>query len=141
MRKVIDKGMYRIIDANFNRAKEGLRVCEDTCRFFYNNRVVTKKYKDIRHELTKIISRLDILRIIEARDIKRDVGKRSTASESKRAKVDDVFYANSQRTKESLRVLEEFIKLVDRSAAENLKKLRYKVYSLEKGIAKKINVR
>jgi hypothetical protein len=46
----------------------------------------------------------------------------------------DVFYANSQRAKESLRVLEEFAKLRDRRLAEDLKKLRYQVYALEKNV-------
>jgi len=42
------------------------------------------------------------------------------------------FYANTQRVKESLRVLEEFAKLDSPVSAERFKTLRYKVYGLEK---------
>lgn len=130
----MNKKLYRVIDANFNRAKEGLRVCEDICRFMHNKKVATRKYKDIRHQLTQIISRFPLVGIIQARDTAQDVGRRSTSIEFRRKTVDDIFYANSQRVKESLRVLEEFAKLVDKKSAENIKKLRYKTYALEKGI-------
>jgi hypothetical protein len=46
----------------------------------------------------------------------------------------DIYYANSQRVKESIRVLEEFAKLRNKQVAEKLKKLRYRVYALEKKI-------
>ena len=46
--------------------------------------------------------------------------------------VGDLLYANSQRVKESLRVLEEFAKLVNIKAAEKLKRLRYAAYEVEK---------
>ena len=131
------KKLYRIIDANFNRAKEGLRVCEDICRFFLNGKEATKKYKEARHRLTAIVSSLPVFQIIQARDIQRDVGKASIAQEFKRESVSDIFYANSQRVKESLRVLEELTKLINDRLAYDLKQLRYQIYALEKEIAKK----
>ena len=137
MPRFIDPKLGRIIDANFNRAKEGLRVCEDICRFIDNNKVLTSQYKSIRHQLTQIISRLSLPGIVQARDIPGDVGKKSQAMEFKRKNVADIFYANSQRVKESIRVLEEFLKLIDKNLAQDLKQLRYQVYALEqKGAAK-----
>ena len=97
---------------------------------------MTKKYKDARHSLTSIIDKLNIVDVIQARDIAGDVGKKSSASEFKRTKVNDVFYANSQRVKESIRVLEEFVKLIDTGPAESLKKLRYDIYDFEREIVK-----
>ena len=135
---MIDKKMRRVIDANFNRAKEGLRVCEDLCRFFINQKEMTRKYKDVRHKLTEIIKKWDLGEIIGARDIEGDVGRRSSKSELQRTKANDIFYANSQRVKESIRVLEEFSKIFDRKAAENLKKLRYKIYSIEKDFVRSL---
>ena len=46
-------------------------------------------------------------------------------SELKRENLSDIFYANAQRVKESLRVLEEVTKLLDPRCALKLKKLRY----------------
>jgi len=137
VRKQSDKKFNRIIDANFNRAKEGLRVCEDVCRFIFNAKGPTRSYKTIRHRLTEIIAALKIPDVICSRDIGGDVGRRSASIEFKRKGVADIFYANSQRVKESLRVLEEFSKLRNKQLAEDLKKLRYKIYALEKNIVER----
>lgn len=131
-KRLDQKALLRVVDANFNRAKEGLRVCEDTARFVFNSRGLAKGYKDARHQLTDVISGFGLQALLSARDIQGDVGKTTTAPELVRSSVSDIFRANSQRVKESLRVLEEFAKLVDIATAENLKLLRYKVYALEK---------
>jgi thiamine-phosphate pyrophosphorylase len=131
VKKNPDKSLYRILDANFNRAKEGLRVCEDLCRYIWDQRTLTRAFKDIRHELTGIIVGLDMQRALEARHIQGDVGRATSVSESKRKDIDAVFSANSQRVKESLRVLEEVTKLIDAGRSKRLKVLRYKVYALE----------
>ena len=138
MQNIDKKKLYRTIDANFNRTKEGLRVCEDICRFIFDNKTWTREYKTIRHEVTKIIASLKIIEIVKARDIDEDVGKASTAVEMKRNAVVDIFYANSQRVKESLRVLEEFSKLLNRRFAQRLKAVRYRIYALEKKIIERL---
>lgn len=122
------------MDANFNRAKEGLRVCEDICRFVLDARSPTRGYKNVRHQLTEMITSLKILDVIRSRNIERDVGRASTSGEFKRKSAMDIFHANSQRVKESIRVLEEFAKLRNKKLAEGLKRLRYKVYALEKNV-------
>ena len=93
------------MDANFNRAKEGLRVCEDLCRYVWDQKTLTRAFKDLRHELTGIMAGLDIQKALEARHIQGDVGRATSVSESKRKDINAVFGANSQRVKESLRVL------------------------------------
>ena len=125
-------GVDRVIDANFNRAKEGLRVCEDTARFIIDDKVLTSGYKGVRHELTAAAESFGLKVIVCSRDVAGDVGRPTTSSESKRGNIADIFYANTQRVKESLRVLEEFAKLNSPSLAERFKALRYKVYGLEK---------
>ena len=122
------------MDANFNRAKEGLRVCEDLCRYGWDQKTFTRAFKDIRHELTQIVSGLDIQKALEARHIQGDVGRETTVSESKRDNIKAIFWANSQRVKESLRVLEEVTKLIDIKVSSKLKVLRYKVYALEQKV-------
>lgn len=128
------KKLLRVLDANLNRAKEGLRVCEDICRFVYNKRGLTKRYKMLRHELTAVVAKLKLRELIKARDVAGDVGSPSSPVEFKRKNVDDLFYANSQRAKEGIRVLEEFGKLFSSQLAQRLKRLRYRVYSLEREI-------
>ena len=127
-------GLYRILDANFNRAKEGLRVCEDICRYGWDNKPLTRAYKDLRHQLTLVGALLSFDKALKARDITADVGRPTTASEGRRKDLAGVFWANSQRVKESLRVVEEVAKLLNTKAAQNTKALRYKVYALEQKV-------
>lgn len=139
MRKIDDGKIFRIIDANLNRAKEGLRVCEDVSRFILDSKKQTRDYKTVRHTLESIFKSLFPKKavLISQRDVSADVGRPSTAAEFQRRNVRDIFYANSQRAKESLRVLEEFTKLLNVKSAQAFKELRYKVYVLEKDIVKK----
>lgn len=138
MPRLNQQKLYRIIDANFNRAKEGLRVCEDICRFILDRRGETKSLKGLRQRLTDVTISFKVSKIISARNIQGDVGKRSTRLELKRERVSDIFFANAQRVKESVRVLEEFSKLIDTKLAEKFKAIRYHMYAVEKEIAKRL---
>jgi len=131
MKNNSDKALYRILDANYNRAKEGLRVCEDLCRYIWNQKTLTHDFKDVRHELTQDMMGLNFQKFLKARQIEEDVGRATTDSETSRKDTEAVFWANSQRVKESLRVLEEITKLIDVNISSKLKVLRYKVYALE----------
>ena len=75
---------------------------------------------------------------MQARQVEKDVGRRSVKSEFKRRDIADIFYANAQRAKESLRVLEEAAKLGNKRQAEALKRLRYQIYAIEKKIIAKL---
>jgi len=132
----IKRTYARLIDANFNRAKEGLRVCEDVCRFIYDQRGLTRQFKDLRHQLSTVVL-TGRKGLIQSRDIEKDVGKASTPAEFKRKNVNDVFYANTQRVKESIRVLEEFMKIDYPKRALTLKEMRYRIYALERKIVRK----
>lgn len=133
-------GVYRIIDANINRAKEGLRVCEEVLRFIVCDRELTSRFKDARHTLDAVIAqyRADP-RLLRERGSRTDVGRTiPSESELHRGDCRDIFFANLQRVKESVRVLEEFSKLIDIRCARRLKSLRYVVYELEKQSARKL---
>jgi thiamine-phosphate pyrophosphorylase len=41
--------LFRVIDANLNRLKEGIRVVEDIMRYRDNNKILSKKIKSLRH--------------------------------------------------------------------------------------------
>ncbi|MFA4993344.1 MAG: thiamine-phosphate pyrophosphorylase [Candidatus Omnitrophota bacterium] len=132
--------IHRIIDANFNRAKEGLRVCEEITRFILDNRRFTADFKNIRHEIDGIIKETyPVCQLLKDRNSDNDVGRLNSRGELKRSGCRGIFWANIQRVKESLRVLEEFSKLADDKAALNFKKLRYRIYAIEKDSFKKIS--
>ncbi|MDD5432892.1 MAG: thiamine-phosphate pyrophosphorylase [Candidatus Omnitrophica bacterium] len=134
------KAINRIIDANINRAKEGLRVTEEITRFILDNRSLTEDLKKIRHSLDSILNKFPAKKeLLEQRYSLRDVGfDIFVKSEFKRKDFKDIFFANMQRVKESIRVLEEFSKLIDTKIASGFKKIRYNIYETEKKIAKKI---
>ena len=137
MPKKLETKIHRVIDANFNRAREGSRVCEDICRFVYDEGALTRQMKNVRHDLTGLMKSIGWKEAAAARDTAADVGKGSTAREMKRKTVEDVLFANLQRVKESVRVLEETAKLFSRKTAEDFKKLRYRIYRTERSLLKK----
>jgi len=134
VRPTIERRLERVIDANLNRSREGLRVCEDLCRFLYDLKGPTQAYKKIRHRLTEIALKFPATAVMLARDSKADVGRPTLIEEVPRRDVNDIFYANSQRVKESIRVLEECAKLLDQQTSEELKALRYAVYAAERDV-------
>lgn len=119
---------WRLIDANLNRLKEGVRVIEDIARYLNDDTLLASKLKNIRHEC-KINNYVDI---IKSRDSINDVLKDSTISEMQRADIDSILIANYKRTQESARVLEEVFKILDPAMSDKFKKIRYELYTLEK---------
>ena len=135
MAKATKQSIYRILDANINRAAEGMRVCEEVMRFILNDRASTKIFKDMRHRIFKIFDRTRQNIFIAQRNVNHDTGKNIFRGELKRDNYQHIFFANLQRVKESIRVLEEFSKLINIKQARQLKEIRYHVYELEKKIA------
>jgi len=76
--------------------------------------------------------------LVEVRNSNQDVGRDIYINELKRSNCADIFFANIQRVKESIRVLEEFSKLKDINTAIKFKRLRYKIYEIEKRVVKRI---
>lgn len=127
------RGINRIIDANINRAKEGLRVCEEVVRFILNSQALTLEFKKTRHAIDAIISGLNASgSLLKERESLKDVGKELYLNELERKNYQDIFSANIQRAKESVRVLEEFSKLKNPGTAVKLKRIRYGIYEIEK---------
>ncbi len=131
----MESAVYRIIDANFNRAREAIRVIEDFCRFALNSGPLAERTKQIRHELSSVIGKLDAGRLISSRDTLGDVGVGKTVDgQLVRGELSDCFTAGCKRLTEALRVLAEMTQTQDRSVAETIEKLRYAAYTLEKDI-------
>ena len=120
----------RVIDANINRYKEGIRVVEDIYRYIYNDKYISSILKSLRH----IKLPLSQKELLQNRDSINDVLKTSTKSEQNRKDLEDIIIANLKRAEESARVLEELFKLIDIDTSEKFKSNRYKLYNLEKDI-------
>jgi len=122
--------IYRVIDANLNRLKEGIRVVEDIMRYRDNNKERSSKLKSLRHK-----ARInETIKLLQNRDSINDVLRTSTKSEQNRSDILSILTANFKRAEESARVLEEIFKLEDITQSENFKTIRYELYNLEKEI-------
>jgi len=131
----------RILDANVNRSREGLRVVEDIVRFVLDDAELASNIKNMRHEITSLIRQLplDEAEFLNARDSGGDVGMSlDCASEGLRLDLSHIATANICRAQEAMRVLEEFSKLYSVEVSASFKKLRFRLYDLEKEILPKI---
>lgn len=122
--------LFRVVDANLNRLKEGIRVVEDILRYRDNNKELSSKLKELRH-LSQVKETVDLLYF---RDTDNDVLRSSIKSELNRSGIDSVIIANFKRAQESSRVLEELYKLENITYSENFKYIRYELYNLEKEV-------
>lgn len=125
----MEKRFIRILDTNLNRCKEGLRVVEDTCRFVLCDEALYKKIRKVRHLSSKYLTD-QYEQMLSARDSVKDSGRK--AKEQSRQNLKNIVIANFKRAEESLRVLEEYSKIIDFSIALKYKALRYEVYNIEK---------
>lgn len=130
----MNKKILRIIDANVNRATEGLRVIEDILRFVYNDEKIYKKLRKIRHKIAKIFENFYSESVIQ-RESSIDPGKKTV--EKKYIKMKEILISNFHRVTESLRVLEEIAKYLELKKVLKIKCIRYKMYDFEKLIFKK----
>lgn len=129
------RDLHRILDANFNRSREGFRVCEEIARFSLNDKALTSDLKKCRHALSAILKALPLATrqfLLESRSIATDVGKDYSPLEGGRDGLEALFMANIQRCKESLRVLEESTKMLHKTIPGKIKKVRFEAYDIEK---------
>ncbi|MCJ7728551.1 MAG: thiamine phosphate synthase [Sedimentisphaerales bacterium] len=132
----MERPAYRIIDANFNRAREAIRVIEDYCRFALNCGSLSGRAQAMRHQLSSAIARLNAAQLLASRDTPGDVGIGQTIENALgRADLKDAITAACKRLPEALRVLTETIRPADTAVADQIEQLRYAAYTLEKDIA------
>ncbi len=123
----MNQSYLRLIDANLNRLREGIRVVEDIFRYVYNDKQTALKLKELRHKARTN----NYNELLETRDVKNDVLRSSIKSEQNRNDMNSILIANFKRAQESSRVLEEFCKLISIEDSENFKYIRYELYNLE----------
>ena len=130
MNNQLSPELFRVIDANLNRLKEGIRVVEDIMRYKNNDKILSHKLKNLRH----IANVQESLELLKYRDSTNDVLRQTVKSEMNRTDLTDIILANFKRAQESSRVLEEIYKLSNATYSENFKHIRYELYTLEKEI-------
>jgi thiamine-phosphate pyrophosphorylase len=131
--------VIRMMDANLNRAREGLRVVEDAARFGLDDAGLAARAKGLRHGLREAagLAGLDGLTLAASRDTAGDVGRRiKTAGELERRGLGDIATAAAKRAGEALRVLGEGLKTRPGAgaarAAGMVERARYELYELER---------
>ena len=122
--------LFRVVDSNLNRLKEGIRVVEDILRYRDNNKELSSKLKELRH----LCQVKETIHLLKFRDTQNDVLRSSIKSELNRSGIESIIIANFKRAQESARVLEELYKLNNIEYSENFKYIRYELYNLEKKV-------
>ena len=131
----IMREVYRILDANFNRAREALRVAEDCGRFALNDPAITAMAKNLRSDLAEILQAMPAEEFLVSRDTPGDIGTEiSSPSETRRGDLADVVTAACKRLTEALRTIEEYGKFICREKVLQIERMRYNGYTLEKRI-------
>jgi hypothetical protein len=126
--------IYRVIDANLNRLREGVRVVEECFRFILDDTEKALRLKDIRHKVRNVEEGIDRNSLLSARDSVNDpFAKGVVAKEGERESLEELVLANIRRAQEAARVLEEYLKLVDAAPQSELsKQIRFALYTIEK---------
>ncbi len=131
----MERAAYRIIDANFNRAREAIRLIEEYCRFVLNNSALTARAKQLRHELSAAVAGLDSEKLISSRDTLGDVGVGTKVDKQlRRSDLNDCLTAACKRLPEALRALAEVTQGIEPATAQVFEELRYRAYTLEKDV-------
>ena len=123
-----DLRIYQIIDANLDRAREGLRVLEDWARFGLGENDFVIKLKNYRQILGK--NHLEVYK--QSRNYIEDNCKGLTHQEQINRKTpEQIISSNSSRVQEALRVVEEFSRLHNNELSKIASEIRYEIYTLE----------
>src|SRR4051812_14784541 len=120
-----DEKVWRLLDANTNRAREGLRVVEDTARFVLERADASDALRNMRHRLDELV-REHYTTLLKSRDVETDPGRENVAVPHKEG-VPAVLASNFKRCEEALRAMEEYGRVVAPKAVSRVQALRFQV--------------
>ncbi len=104
---------------------------EEWARFANDDPEMSGELKSIRHAVASAVARLPRQRLLAARDTPGDVGTGiATESEMLRSSVGSVVAAAAARVSQSLRVIEEYGKILDAQLASEIERARYRAYTI-----------
>ena len=128
LKQLEDVRIAQIIDANLDRAREGLRVLEDWARFALGRKDIVKSIKNFRQNLGK--QHLKVYK--ESRNfIQDDCAGLSHPEQFKRNNAYSIISCNAARVQEALRVIEEFSRDHNQILSNISSEIRYEIYNLE----------
>ena len=123
-----DLRIYQVIDANLDRAREGLRVLEDWARFGLGKEKYVERIKNFRQILGK--NHLEVYK--QSRNYIKDQCKGLTHQEQINRRIpEQIISSNAGRVQEALRVIEEFSRLHNLELSKIASEIRYEIYTLE----------
>ena len=130
----MDGSVLRVLDANINRACEGLRVVEEVARFVLGHAEMSERLKSLRHTIRSLA---DSSLLLPNRDSANDVGMGVLKyGSAERDGIPAIVGANLKRAQEALRVIEEFSKLselnIPLDKIAGIERARFEVYTIEK---------
>lgn len=146
--------LLRMIDANVNRACEGLRVMEDVARFTINDPGLSQRLRASRHDLATDTKPL-LTALLSERDSEYDVGRHAhpppisvqrTADTGAGSTADllGLLTANAKRVQQALRVIEELAKTPELSLtldSRRFQQTRFTLYAIERDLFSRISRR
>ena len=124
--------LERLMDANANRACEGLRTLEDLARFILDDADLSARAKNVRHAVRAATRSQGPRRLVAWRDTPGDVGTGIVASlNAERTSAGAIALAAGNRAAEALRACEEAAKALglDSTAYEAA---RYEAYDIQR---------
>jgi thiamine-phosphate pyrophosphorylase len=133
--------ILRMVDSNLNRLAEGLRILEDVARMVLDDVDLTQQLKSLRHNLIRADLSFNV-ELLNSRDSTADVGVTlEVAGEGKQKDLPLIVVANSRRSQESLRELEELAKMPEMASrldSDMFKKARFDLYTIEQKVTSRL---
>lgn len=126
--------LWRIVDVEYNRVTEGLRVLEDLARFYWENAQITAELKSMRSKIAQLANCFHAQLLLQ-RDAGNDLGLEVSQNLrlDSRNNLVEMVTSNFKRVQEGLRSLEEYLKVLNYyNQAKEFELLRYQTYRLEK---------
>jgi len=130
----------RIIDANLNRASEGLHLLEELARLMLNDAELARQMKTMRHEIVRGDLAFNKA-LIQSRDSAGDVGADIEVPGEGGKELPIIVVANARRVQEALRILEELAKVpgtTPKLEPNKFKKARFDLYNIEQKLLSRL---
>lgn len=129
--------IFRALEANANRIREGLRVVEEVVRFDLSDPDLTQRLRGLRHQVSTLVRRLETThgRFLVHRHSAKDLGRHFNVSSIPRRSMQDVLSANFRRAQESCRVFEEILALRAPNFSRQFHALRFSIYETETAVS------
>lgn len=130
----------RIIDVNFDRLFEGLKVIEDWARFYLEDKKLLHQIRNLERLTLKTYLKIPWRALLRYRGSKADLGRVDSFDYGRRRNAAEILRANWNRLKSAARSLEEAAKF-QAGGFEEFKRIRFRIYDLEKDVLLKFTRR